>query len=566
MDGTISPVSLFPPQIPQPARRFKSSCLEKCAALFETHVAGKIEHYMGTTALKMGRVVVYNALWLLAHIEQSRPSLTAFFADMVAVSRMLPLKAERLMKLLTKLDTLNIAPEGKQRVAQLILDQIFHAKLSKDELLDLMVFLGAESEKQRSYPKLIQKCFDRLDQLTEENDPPTGPEAYHFLFPILQLCKIDAREDYRISECLWRIANSDSKFSGEELLPLFFALRDYEGQPINPDSRIFSPLIKWLPANLARFTFDECCQLLSLAPLDYELKLRDELFYQMTSRLQNEDCPITPKQVANFLIELRFLKRTMDVDFSQLTPVIVEYWEKEVAQLETMNAQELVEFIKLQYQLINAPYALKHDYSDTDFDNDKISSAMNRRMSALSKQFTLEQIGECLPRLPYSQPEQLKNVCMSEVSDALQSEQSVSCVSMLNILHQTTSPSIYYSWSLPNYEVQPFLPLIKAHALKERSFSGQESAACIGLLLYIYANGQEDDKCDEIAKKLSLPVPLPDFLTSGYRSINFFEEDQTNRAHNFLSKLLPQDHPLRNEVLAIYPSAKLCLRFGSIPF
>lgn len=146
MDGTISPVSLFPPQIPQPARRFKSSCLEKCAALFENRIAGKIEHYMGATALKASRVVVYNTLWLLARIGQSRPSLTAFFADMVAVSRMLPLKAERLMKLLTKLDTLNIAPEGKQRVAQLILDQIFHAKLSKDELLDLMVFLGAESE------------------------------------------------------------------------------------------------------------------------------------------------------------------------------------------------------------------------------------------------------------------------------------------------------------------------------------------------------------------------------------------------------------------------------------
>ena len=155
---------------------------------------------------------------------------------------------------------------------------------------------------------------------------------------------------------------------------------------------------------------------------------------------------------------------------------------------------------------------------------------------------------------------------MIEISDALQWEQSVSCASMFNILRQLKSPDRYHSWSLSNYEVDSLLPLIKTQLLKKRSFSDHESAACIGLLLYIYANGQEDDKCDEIAKKLSLPVPLPDFLTSGYLAINFFEKDPANRAHNFLSKLLPQDHPLRNEVLAIYPSAKLCLRFGSIPF
>ena len=144
---------------------------------------------------------------------------------------------------------------------------------------------------------------------------------------------------------------------------------------------------------------------------------------------------------------------------------------------------------------------------------------------------------------------------MIEISDALQWEQSVSCASMFNILRQSTSPSIYYSWSLPNNEVQPLLPLIKAQLLKERSFTGQESAACIGLLLYIYANGQEDDECDEIAKKLVLPVPLPDFLTSGYCAINFFEKDQTNRAHKFLSELLPQDHEQREGILAVYPSS-----------
>ena len=141
---------------------------------------------------------------------------------------------------------------------------------------------------------------------------------------------------------------------------------------------------------------------------------------------------------------------------------------------------------------------------------------------------------------------------MNEISHPLQMEQSVSCVLMFDILHQSVSPSLYDSWHLPSYLVKPLLPLIKAQLSKERSFSDHESAACIGLLLYIYANGQEDDKCDEIAKKLSLPVPLPDFLTSESRAINFFEKEPENKAHKFLSELLPEGHPMREEVLGNY--------------
>ena len=400
-------VTSFTPQVPSLVRSFNYTFSGKCADPLQTHTRGKIEHTIGATALKVGRVVVYNTLWLLAHIEQSlsrknHAHLIAFFSYMMAASRLLPLNTERLVKCLNHLDQLNLAPEGKQRIAQLILDQIVPAKLSKDLLLDLMVFLGNESEKQRSYPKFIQNCFERLDELRWGNNLLTGTEAYHLLFPILQFCKNDTKDDFRISECLWIIENSESQFSEQELLSLFFALIDSRRESADLRQNIFLPLIKWLPKHLTPLTFDECCQRLPLALLDYKHHLRAELFYQITSRLQNKDCSITPEQAANFLIELRFLTRNMDVDFSKLTPVLVEYWEKEVAQLETMNAQELVEFIKLQYQLIYAPYALKNGYSHKTFDNDNISSAIIRRMSSLNKQFTLEQIGECLPRISYS--------------------------------------------------------------------------------------------------------------------------------------------------------------------
>jgi len=552
-------VTSVAPQTPPFVRSFNNTYSGKCAALFETHVAGKIEHYMGTTALKMGRVVVYNALWLLAHIEQSlsrksHARLIAFFADMVAASRLLPLNTERLVKCLSHLDELNLAPVEKQRLAQLILDQIVpDVDLDKDLLLKVMVFLGKElAEKHRSYPEFTKRCLLQFEQLKTSRDPCSGEEAYQFLFPILQLQKNDISVGLNISACLRRMGEDEAAgkvtFSEQERLALFFALEESCGERSIPylDPYIFSPLLDWLN-EIGSFNLDQLLQLLPLVRMKNSNGL--SLSYPIINKIDTlvQKAPLTPEQGEKLLTYLP--PKYIFVIPINLRIAFTQCWDDSLKLLDTMKSQELVALIKFQYQLRNSPHPNQlRQY----FDNDQTSEKILTKMRSLMTSFTLEQIGECLPLLPEEKQDELIEICVTQTKRALQSEQLVSCASMLNILRQSTRYGRPFCWSLPDDQAQLLLPQMKSQLLKERSFTVQESAACIGLLLYIYAYDLVDEGCLKMVKGVELPNPLPDFLTNFDQVIVFPEEEHENRAHKFLSELLPEDHPMREEVLGNY--------------
>ena len=270
------------------------------------------------------------------------------------------------------------------------------------------------------------------------------------------------------------------KFPEQERLALFFALEESCGERTIPylDPYIFFPLINWLPTEIGSFNLDQLLQLLSLVRMQSSdgRSLSSPIINEIATLVQK--APLTPEQGEKLLTYLP--PQNIFATPINLRNAFTHCWDNSLKLLDTMKSQELVALIKFQYQLCNSQHPSQLPQY---FDNDQTSEKILTKMRSLITSFTLEQIGECLPLLPEKKQDKLIEICLTQTKLALQSEQLVSCVSMLNMLRQSARYGRPFCWSLPDDQAQLLLPQMKSQLLKERSFTVQESAACIGLLL-----------------------------------------------------------------------------------